>query len=436
MAKDNGKTPVPAENAAANPLAQTIVNKYVLINMISAVLSVICFMTGSTHEATAGAAVESFCQSIAAALILLAATAVLNITLYKRGLDSKTLLSNIKSIDPKVNGDVTDASAVCSIAAAVAAVSTAFSEMFIVNGGELFASNHFYVYLMCTASKCITLYCVLAGLASPEMLFPVMAVQCANISGEKGPKVMKICQRITHNERALCQFRRTITVHITTSLALSVLCVITAFTSVSLIYKTMGLAVLYALHVILSIAAVKKSEDAKTEDKLSLMSKKTTSFIVLNTVMFLFISVMVLYSFPFRSVYTDYQMKHDFAYNYEYSEKIDIFTIPPQGTEGLRLYSAMFVITALFILVQFFTAYVYDNHTFGERFQGDTANAVMAVFISGIYYIFHTMLYSGSGLDALMWLVCISLGCLMLGAELIRIMLMSHRQTKTEKTNK
>ena len=92
MAKDNEKTSVPAENNAANPLAQTIVNKYVLINMISALLSVIGFMTGSMYEATAGAAVESFCQSIAAALILIAATAVLNITLYKRGLDSKTVL--------------------------------------------------------------------------------------------------------------------------------------------------------------------------------------------------------------------------------------------------------------------------------------------------------------------------------------------------------
>ncbi|MBQ5331381.1 MAG: hypothetical protein J6F31_09045 [Oscillospiraceae bacterium] len=427
MPENKPNTDNKKENRALSPVSQTVTDKYVLVNLFSVVLAIIGFMLGTPHPETVNDVIEVFCQSVTAELILIAATAAINVSLYRKELDRTACVKGSVSFDPKITSPVRDIGGIGVLLAAVAAVLPTLSELFISGGGELFDNEYFYIYLLCSASRAVSVFSVIAAMTSPELMFSLLSVQCASLAGEKGQKALNISARVSHYPALLGAFRRSFAIHTVVGLSLSLVCLMCSLTSVNLPYKTSGLAVIYALMCILSISAPKLREPEKTDEKLALFTKKTGSFIATNMIMFLCIVFFFLYSFPFRSVYTNYVMRHDFGYHDNVSEKVPVFSVPPSDDTGLTLFTGLFVITALFVMVQFISSMLYDDSTFGTRFAGEPASLLMAVFIIACYSVIHTMLYPAAAMSAIMWLVCISIGCLMLGISLVRILLVSRK---------
>ena len=84
----------------------------------------------------------------------------------------------------------------------------------------------------------------------------------------------------------------------------------------------------------------------------------------------------------------------------------------------------MFLFTGLLELV----ATGYDKQTFGSRPERAAGiKAAVSVLLITAYYIAAICFFPGMKLDPLMWLVCISVVCLMLGINLIRALAISRQ---------
>lgn len=414
------------------PMAQTITNRFVLFDLVSVALATLAFALGSNYIETVSAVIECFCQAVASELIFMAAFSAVHIALYRQGLDSRMVMSSIKSFDPKFTGMISDINGTGILLGSLTAVAAAFTELFVVDNGALFDNSLFYVYLICAASKCITIFCAISAMFSSSTLFLLFASNAAASGNVKGNDVIKLCSRASHYPDLMGRFRRITAIHTSTGISVALLAIIASLTAVKMPYYPSAMVIFLAVLMTLTLSTPKKSELIKEEEPSKLLTKKSTVFITVNVVMYLVCGIMMLYSFPFRSVYTDYVVRHDFEYNAVISEKPEIFSLPPQNSTGDPLFHGLFVITALFIVMQYLSTVLYDDNSFDGTSGGAPANFVMALFIAGLYSFIHMTIYPTSSMNAIMWLVCMSIGCLMLGIDLIRVLVSAKRDDKKE----
>lgn len=429
-------SPEQKKKAVSSPIPYALSNKYVLINLVSVVMAIIAFMMGVYNPDISAGAVEVFCQAVSAELIMAGTLLAVNIALKRNELDYGMVRSGWKAYDPKLTGALRDVSSITVLFSAFAAVAAVFSELFLADEGELFAGDYTLFYTLCSASRAVTLFSVLCALTSPTLLISILSAQTAAISGRRGEEAMKTAYHASDYPRIMGVFRRTAAINTAAAFSIAVFSLINSVSTLPQAFKPSGLAVILAVLTVLSLSVPRNVELLKSDTPTPIYDKGTKSFITVNVIMYLVIAFFFLYSFPFRSVYTENVIQHDFGYYDNISEKVPLFSLPPKDETGLPLYKGLFVITALFALMEYMATILYDDNTFGDRFTGEPAYIIMAIFMIGFYCVVHALLYPAAMMNAIMWLVCFSISCLMLGVNLMRIIIIKRRSRIENNTEK
>ncbi|MBR4224971.1 MAG: hypothetical protein IKR73_09190 [Oscillospiraceae bacterium] len=390
-------------------ITDTLSDKFIILALAAAAAS-IPPMDGSAPEA---------CST---ALLLTLAVLVMNIILSRKGISRAMLREHSKSLDPKVTGYISDVSGVGSLMSALAAVACALSRLYLIvddTGGDLVLTA------LSIVSSTLLVGAVLGIMASADTLYRMAFISTADLTGSSGDELIKSVGKLTRSPELTGSLRRLSLISFTTQIGMSVVFVLSSLTSIGLPFPISGGAVIF---VILSLITLGSGRNEVTygDDKLRLFARGR-SFGVVGTVMYITLAMLVMWSFPFRSVYTSYTIRYDYSYHDAAPEQIQIFSIPAHDADNAPLFMAIFALTAMFAVVQAFVSISYDP-TFSQK---SSPKAVLMIFFGmvamGAYSMIYALFYHEYAMNAVMWLVSISLACLMLGIYLIRILIVSRK---------
>ncbi len=361
--------------------------------------------------------------------IILAAQLILAVCLKGAQISGSIIKAREKAIDPSFTGVLSDVSGAGAVTAALAAVSGILSVLYTTDS-SVYSSGYFYIPLIQGTGQAVMLWICLSHMVSYRTMLKIFFTVLSRHTGLTGEKLLKAAERASSYRMTALHMRRTLSVARTAQLCICALCVIAALSASAIPFTLTGVAVICLMLTVFGAAADKASPDdpaAKPhEEKTPLTTKDTRSFAVLNCICFIAVGVLFLYSFPIRSVYTDYVIQHDFDYD-STTQDIQVFSSP--GTDRnvplfLGFSMVMFLFTGLLELV----ATGYDKQTFGSRPERAAGiKAGVSVLLITAYYIAAIYFFPGMKLDPLMWLVCISVVCLMLGINLIRALAISRQ---------
>ena len=398
-------------------VADVFKDKYVLLGTLAVIASAVC--AGISHSS---AAFGFMWELITAWAFLTGSVLAVNMVLAKRDMSRSVFASNMRSLDPKITGYVTDISGIGSLLAALAAVSYALSQLYISNDGQ----DRFYVTAVSIVCGALMIGCSLGMITSRDTLFRMVFVTVSDITDTKGEELIKCVGRTSLSHELTGAVRRISLIALSVQIGMSLLFIVSSLTSVGLPFPLSGIAVIYAAIMLISMGNT-KGDTVYGEEKLRLFAKGR-SFGVLNTVMYVLIAIAVMYTFPFRSVYTSYTVRYEYYYTDAAPEGINVFSIPEHRLENEPLFMAMFILSAFTVIVMAFTAIAYDSKTFSQK--GSAKSLVMIMSAIGLIIVYsavYSLINSVFRMNAVMWLVSVSLACLMLGVNLIRILVVSRR---------
>ena len=105
-----------------------------------------------------------------------------------------------------------------------------------------------------------------------------------------------------------------------------------------------------------------------------------------------------------------------------------IFSVPEITAETMPLFIGIFTVTVLFIIVESLASSTYDTKTFllKASVRGLASQGAVLMIMLG-YCIVYSIIVPPSAMNAVMWLVSVSISCLMLGINLIHILVVSSK---------
>ena len=419
------------QNSVGTVIADTITNKYFVITLLILLAVLICSFIATGDMLTA--VFTDLWESLFASACISAALLSVNITLVRSGISRKTINDSLRSVDPKLTGFITDFSGIGSLLSALAAVVYALSRMYM-SDSSLY-SGDFIISVVLIIARALMLGCSLGLLTSRDELYQMLFLTVSRMSGARGEELVKNVSKTSHSPKIMGALRRNLFIDISVQTGVSLVCMISALTASVLPFPVSAAGLLFPIITIIS-AGVPSGDSMEIKDEMEKLGAGGYSFCIINTVMYVVIICMMLFSFPFRSVYTNYVAKSDFAYYDEVLPTIKVFSVPEISDETMPMFIGIFTVTVLFIVVESLASSTYDTATFllkaslrGLASQG----AVLLIMLC--YCILYSVIVPQSTMNAVMWLVSVSISCLMLGINLIHILVMSARNRTNNQRN-
>ncbi|MBQ7991230.1 MAG: hypothetical protein IJ251_09315 [Oscillospiraceae bacterium] len=360
-------------------------------------------------------------EMFACALLLAGGTLAVNFALARKGVTRKMIREQTNSLDPKITGYVSDIRGIGSLMSALAAVSYALSQLYLIADED----GSVALTALSIVAGTVMIAVILCMTTSADTLYRMAFTGVSDLTGAKGNDLFKAVGKMSHSHQLTGSLRRMSLIAFSAQVGISLLFVVSSLTSVGLPFPLSGAAMIYVLLALITLGG-SKAEVTYGSDKLRLF-EKGRSFGVINTVMYIIISLAVMYTFPFRSVYTSYTVRYDFSYHDEAPEGIHLLSVPTHDADSAPLFMGMFVLTAMAVIVQAFISVSYDP-TFSQK---GSSKSVLMIFLgmvfTGAYALVYSLFKPEYAMNAVMWLVSISLSCLILGVNLIRVLIVSGR---------
>ena len=134
-----------------------------------------------------------------------------------------------------------------------------------------------------------------------------------------------------------------------------------------------------------------------------------------------------MFSFPFRSVYTDYTPVLDYEYEDAAApEGVEIFSIPESGDESAALFNGVFLACALMIAV------ISGVYALSGGFESITqvSYELISAVVSAIAAAVTGLVTSAAAIDTIQYLVAMSTACLLILINLIAALVTKNKSAE------
>lgn len=408
------------KTASAVSFRDIFCSKCIIIAWAAAALALPAVVSG--HEN-----MSALIETAASAAILTAASAAGAIMTHRYKGDRKTLINTKKAIDPRLNGSLDDISGIGSTLSVLAAITAAFSEIFIINGG-LFAAENFLPMIISSTAKAVSKGSALAYITSQTVSLDTLYLVSAHTFEDKSA-ARSVC-RLTHYPAVMQKLGEIFSVRLTASISLSAAIIICSCSGIGSPFTCIGTVLLCMTALAASGFNFKFDKGSCSEDKAPLWSKSLRSFCTLNVITFVLITFAFMFTFPIRSVYTDYTVRHDFDYYTEVSAEIDILSVPERNDYNSALFLGFFAVSAM--LAPITAVMLNSEKSTAPITVGKIRNPAAVILCAAVIILYPTALgiiYSSAALDSIMWLVAISFGCLIITVNLIRKLILMKKHS-------
>ncbi len=408
------KVPGGGKTEFAQILKYSALSKYFIIAFSAALIAVMAVFTG--YEAKICIA-----QTLAAAMILFAVGVIQRMRLIHLGLSCKAAEQNLKSLDSRLMGSISDCSGIGSMMGALSGVASVFAEAYITDGG-LFSRDNFMPYILAAAAQAVSTGALTAALTSRNDICLSLYLTAARACGKNEKEIIKKSNKITRCSELMTRLRTTASIRLTAAVALTEAIVILSLSGAGSPYTCIAMASIYAAAVVITEMTPKCKNPHSGSEKNVLWTRNARSLCAVNAVVFAVITVLFMFSFPVRSVYTEYTpVTEYYYYDAEPDSDIDPFSVPVKNEENSALYAGFYLITLLMLITTAGGANADGADFLGGYSNPCCAGAYAICFgVASAYIVVHGIYHPQSALNAQMWLVTISIGCLMLAVNIIR----------------
>lgn len=409
------------KNSSVKPLAalwDALCSKYILLSLAAVIIALAAVLAGYDND-------RMLCETLAAFLLLAGTAVVQSFRMRDLGLSRKRLLRRRKNLEPRLMGSIEDISGIGSTLSVLAGIAAAFSECFIIDGGY-FSLDSFALPVLTAAAGALSKGVSLAFLTSQTNTLRLLFILSDISGGEKG--AIKTAGRAAHYPELMKKFGRACAVRLTASLSLCAAIIVCSFGGAGAPYTCMGTAALTVLTLIMTGIFPKFDKGDYTNEKLSVWTKSLRSFVTFNAVAFALITFMFMFTFPIRSVYTEYTVIHDFDYDADISENVDIISAPERNAENASLFAGFWAVSSMLLIIC--TAMANSDAADGTAVTENPKPYIIGTVSALGYVILAGVFYPSSAIDAVMWLVAISFGSLILVINLIGKIVLKRREMK------
>ncbi len=397
-------------------------SKYVIFSFAAALLAILVLFHRSDD-------LTCFADTLAAAVLSLLIWNIQYMCLRRCGISRKMMLDNKKNVDPRLLGSLGDLNSLGSTLGTLAAISVVLSKLFIINGG-VFDYETIAVPLIEALASALSIGSVISLMTSRPSLRCSLYMIAGRTTGAYGDELLKKTCRASNNAVLMKRLRKTACVRVAAAVAVSVTIVMTALSGAGSAFSCTQTAFLCMLAVWLSSCCPKGGEEKLTEEKIPLISKKSKGICILNSVAFVIIAFFFVFSFPFRSVYTEYTPVMEYEYENEEDmiapEGIKILSIPEAGDESAALFNGMFLACAFMIAVISGVYGLSGGFKSAAQVSYELFSAVVSIAAAAVT----GFVSSAAAIDTVQYLVAISTACLLILINLIAALVMKNRSAE------
>lgn len=394
-------------------------SKYVVFSFIAALLASAVLIHDTSD-------LSCIADTLAAAALCLIIWIIQYMCLRRYGISRKMMLDNKKSVDPRLSGSLGDLNSLGSTLGTLAAISVILSRLFIIDGG-VFDSEMIAVPLIEALASALSIGSVISLVTSRPSLRCSLYMIAGRTTGASGDELLKKTCRASNNAVLMKRLRRTACVRVAAAVAVSVTIVMTALSGAGSAFSCTQTAFLCMLAVWLSSCCPKGGEEKLTEEKIPLISRKSKGICILNSVAFVIITFFFVFSFPFRSVYTEYTPVLDYEYEEAAApEGIEILSIPESGNESAALFNGVFLACAFMIAV------ISGVYGLSGGFESITqvSYELLSAVISAAAAAVTGLVTSAAAIDTIQYLVAMSTACLLILINLIAALAMKNKSAE------
>lgn len=382
-------------------------SKYVVFSFIAALLASAVLIHDTSD-------LSCLADTLAAAVLSLIIWFVQYMCLRRYGISRKMMLDNKKSVDPRLSGSLGDLNSLGSTLGTLAAISVILSRLFIIDGG-VFDSEMIAVSLIEALASALSVGTSISVMTSRPSLRCSLYMIAGRTTGASGDELLKKTCRASNNPVLMQRLRKTACVRVAAAVAVSVIIVMTALSGAGSAFSCTQTAFLCMLAVWLSSCCPKGGGEKLTEEKIPLISKKSKGICIFNSAAFVIIAFFFVFSFPFRSVYTEYTPVHDYQYYTVISDSIEIFSIPASGDESAALFNGVFLACAFMIAVISGVYGLSGGFDSIARISCELFSAVISAAAAAVT----GLVISAAAIDTVQYLVAVSTACLLILINLI-----------------
>ncbi|MCM1578648.1 MAG: hypothetical protein NC078_07630 [Ruminococcus sp.] len=392
-----------------------LTEKYLLLSLVSAVL-------GAAAAGGMGAGAYALWDLLPFA-ILAGATLWVNMRLKKRGIYHGGRNDCRKSADPRVMGTVGDISGIGCTAAAFMGIGVLFSEMYLVNGG-IFGEESFALPLLSAAAKALQLTACIGLITSREWSEAALYDCIARSLKIAGGECYKKMGRIGSYPGIMDKAGGVLAARLSAGAGFAAAELMCAVSGGGLPYGTVWASILAAVTLVVTECACVTPDKSRTEDKHKLMSKSRKNFVWLNVLLFTATAFFFLFSFPIRSVFTEYVAVHDFDYHVEMTGEVEAISVPYDNDDNSSLFTGFFLVSGGFALICSAAACAVGRDMVSGVMKGEPPGAVIpGIAVIGAVSFVHGKIYPPSALDGLTVTVSISVVCFITAVNLIALLM-------------
>ncbi len=382
-------------------------SKYLVMAVSAALLSLIALIHGSRD-------LTCLEDTAAAALICLLIRIIQFMQLKKLGLDRKMMIGNKKKVDPRLYNSLGDLNSIGSTIGTAAAISVVLSKLFIVNGG-VFDSNELAIPLIEAIADALSVGTVISLITSKPSVRCSLYIIAGRTMDVSGNELLKKLTRASNNAGLMKDLRKMACLRVAAAVVISSAILVTALSGAGPAFSCAQTAILCMIAVELSNFCPKGSGEKLSEEKLPLFTKSGKRICTLNAAAVIIILFFFVFSFPFRSVYTEYTPVLDHQYDDVVSDSIDIFSIPAAGDESAALFNGVFLACALMITV-ISGAYALTGGFTSVR---QISAEIICAVLSGAAAAVTGLVTKPALLNSVQYLVAVSAACLLIFVNFI-----------------
>ncbi len=379
----------------------------------------------STVSLCLGGSVNSLYFSIISALLLAISNLVIHVPLVKWGIVGSLYKEAEKRVSPGIIGSIGDINGVGSTIAIAAAVALVFGKTYIVDGG-IVGSDSFAGTFTAVIAEAVCAAAALGAMTSAGNIRNRLIVTVSRdidrslTPSEYKRKLFYNCEKLCHNSGEMDEIRGMCVVRLCAMLSTAAIMIIGVLSGSDSPFVGCIPALISLVVTLLSRFCVRRSaETVITEEKQHLWNEKSKRILAVNTIVYLLAGIFFLYSFPIRSVYTEYEIQTEFYYSDSYDGEIHIFSVP--DSDCYPLFIAFSLVTVLSLCSMIF-ALNADGADFllNTSSKHSTLGAACGVIIAvSAAAIITGMLVPQLAIDPIGWLTVFTFGAFFLLVNII-----------------
>lgn len=405
--------------SAALPVKRIFTDKYLIMSIAAVVMAAASVLAGADS-------LNTLINTAVTAVILMGMYIGRSLRLAGKGVALMNRKNADKALSPRITGSMGDVSGIGSTMGALAGISVLLGQVFITDGG-VFVADDFALPLLSSAAGALSTGVAVCAAASRESSTQTLYLMAAHSlsSDASGEDICRRAAMVGHYPDITRRLGGALCVRLSFAIGMAVVTAMTALSGAGAALSCSWIAVLtLLLTVITDIANMPGQSQQRTDESTALLTKRHKSFCAFNTAMFSIIAFFFLFSFPFRSVFSSYEVSHDFYYSVELTGKVDIISLPVHNDDNASLFPGFFIVTAIYLLIcGLWFCLDKEDIKNGRLITGKgsvIATAGTVIIAVGMVTV-NGILFPQAALEPVMWLVCVSVGCLMALADMIWI---------------